>query len=156
MDPLTLIVTAAALGAAAGLKPVAEQAVKDAYAGLKTLIQRKYKSVDLALLESDPASDARKAVVREELQKTAAPTDEELLRAAQTVVQTVEKHDPASAATVNIKLEDIKAAASVRIEELIAFGAGASVTVDAKKVEAGGDFVIKGVQAGGSEASGPN
>ena len=37
MDPVTIIVTALALGAAAGLKPVAEQAVKDAYAGIKTL-----------------------------------------------------------------------------------------------------------------------
>ena len=39
MDPITIIVTALALGAAAGLKPTAEQAVKVAYAGLKKLIQ---------------------------------------------------------------------------------------------------------------------
>jgi hypothetical protein len=33
IDPLSLIVTAVALGAAAGLKPTVEQAVKDAYTG---------------------------------------------------------------------------------------------------------------------------
>ncbi len=156
MDPITLIVTAVAIGAAAGLKPTAEQAVKDAYAGLKTLIQHKYRNVDVSLLESDPASDARKGVVREELEKTTADQDEELLRVARSVMQAVAKYAPESAAEVNIKLEDVKVAADVRIEDLMASGAGARVEVDAKKVEAGRDFVIKGVQAKGGKEADPN
>ena len=42
MDPISIIITALALGAAAGLKPTAEIAIKDAYAGLKKIIQDKY------------------------------------------------------------------------------------------------------------------
>jgi hypothetical protein len=38
MEPVSLIVTSLALGAAAGLKPTAEQAIKDAYGALKSLI----------------------------------------------------------------------------------------------------------------------
>lgn len=67
MDPITMIVSAIALGAAAGLKPTAEQAVKDAYAGLKALIQLKYANVSLAPLEEAPESEARRAVVEEDL-----------------------------------------------------------------------------------------
>ena len=56
MDPITIILTALVVGAAAGLKPTAEKAVKDAYAGIKSLIKRKYGQVKVDILESDPAS----------------------------------------------------------------------------------------------------
>jgi hypothetical protein len=54
MDPVTLIVAALAAGAAAGLKPTAEQAVKDAYAGVKAFILNKYPSLSLEPLEQKP------------------------------------------------------------------------------------------------------
>ena len=38
MDPVSLIVTALATGAAAALKDTAGEAVKDAYSGLKSLL----------------------------------------------------------------------------------------------------------------------
>ena len=44
MDPLTSLVTALAAGAAAALQSTVEQGVKDGYAALKGLIQRKYTS----------------------------------------------------------------------------------------------------------------
>jgi len=59
MEPITAIVTALALGAAAGLKPIAEQAIKDSYAALKALITRKYAGVNVDLLEQNPASEGR-------------------------------------------------------------------------------------------------
>ena len=40
MDPISIIVTALATGAAAGLKPTAAKVIQDAYAGIKALIQR--------------------------------------------------------------------------------------------------------------------
>jgi predicted Rossmann fold nucleotide-binding protein DprA/Smf involved in DNA uptake len=88
MDPLTLIVTAVTVGAALGLKPVAEQAVKDAYAGLKRIIMDKYndrKKVVPAVqnLEEDPESEGWKALLKEGLAKLEAGQDEELLQAAQ-------------------------------------------------------------------------
>lgn len=41
MDPVTLIVTALAAGAALGLKDTASGVVKDAYASLKTLAKKR-------------------------------------------------------------------------------------------------------------------
>lgn len=41
MDPITLIVTALAAGAALGLKDSASAAVQDAYAGLKALVRKR-------------------------------------------------------------------------------------------------------------------
>jgi hypothetical protein len=42
MDPVTLIVTALAAGAVLGLKDAASAAVKDAYAGLKALVKKRF------------------------------------------------------------------------------------------------------------------
>jgi hypothetical protein len=39
LEPITAIVTALALGAASGFKEIAAQSVKDAYAGLKALVE---------------------------------------------------------------------------------------------------------------------
>ena len=44
MDPITLIVTALAAGAALGLKDTASSAIKDAYQGLKTLVKKRLAS----------------------------------------------------------------------------------------------------------------
>ena len=41
MDPITLIVTALAAGAALGVTDTASQTVKDAYAGLKALVRKR-------------------------------------------------------------------------------------------------------------------
>jgi hypothetical protein len=40
MDPISIIITAIVLGQAAGLKPVAEQAIIDSYADIKAPIQQ--------------------------------------------------------------------------------------------------------------------
>lgn len=88
MDPITIIVTAVATGAALGLTDTVPQAVKDAYAGLRALVIRKYGDQGdvqdaVAKVEADPGSDARKALLKEELEKTKAAEDAELLKAAQ-------------------------------------------------------------------------
>ena len=61
MDPLTSLGTALAAGAA--LQSTAEQVVKDSYAALKGLIQRKYAKVNLAQLEANPSSKHCRGVV---------------------------------------------------------------------------------------------
>jgi hypothetical protein len=63
MDSLTSIVTALAAGAAAALQLTAEQVVKDSYAALKGLIQRKYRRVNTDLRGRDPTSEGRRVVV---------------------------------------------------------------------------------------------
>ena len=42
LDPITLIVTALAAGAALGVTDAASSAVKDAYAGLKALVRKRF------------------------------------------------------------------------------------------------------------------
>ena len=88
MDPITIIVTAVAAGAALGLTDAAAQAIKDAYAGLRALIIRKYGDQGdvqdaVEKVEAHPDSSARKALLEEELEKTKAAEDAELLKAAQ-------------------------------------------------------------------------
>jgi hypothetical protein len=151
MDPITIIVTALALGAAAGLQLTAEQAVKDAYAGIKRLIQDKYQQVSVALLEADPASEARQNVVKEDLAKAKADQDEEVLRQAQALLDVIEKHAPEAAEVVGVDLKDIKGA-SLTLQNIIAAGSRAT-GVRAKGVEVSGDIEIKDVQAGNGGAS---
>jgi hypothetical protein len=143
MDPISAVVAALAAGAAAGLKPAAEQAVKDAYGGLKAFIQRKWKQVDVGQIEANPASEARRAVVKEDLAGTDAGTDRELLTLADTLLKVVAEHAPEVATSVGVKLEDIKAGGALRIRDVEAAG----VAVDVKKADIQGDIDISDVRA---------
>lgn len=158
MDPVTLIVTALATGAAAGLKPTAEKVIKDAYEGLKTLITRKYERSTAAVpvLEHNPASNAGKEVLRESLEEEGAGRDEDLLRQAQAVLQAIREHAPAAAEAAGVLIEDIEAGASVNVRDVVA---GGSFT--AKNIRAAEDVTIEGVRAGGGgttpgKAAGPD
>jgi hypothetical protein len=99
MDPITIIVTALALGAAAGLKPTAERAIKDAYGGLKALVLRKYgkqgdtpKAVEA--IETKPDSEPRKGVLKEELAAAGADRDQELVDKATELLKLLEDRSP--------------------------------------------------------------
>lgn len=143
MDPITSIVTALALGAAAGLKPTVTQAIKDGYAGLKALIQRKYAKVGVDQLEANPMSQARRGVVTEDLETTDIAKDEEVLRQAKALLEAIQSHAPETAGAIGVDLEDVKGAA-LTIADIIATGTG----VRATHVEASGDITIQGVRAG--------
>lgn len=92
MDPITTaIIAAAAAGVASSAGEVSKQAVLDAYNGLKTLIQRKFGTdSDLAeaveKVELKPDSQARQALLQEEVAAAQADEDPELQEAAQTVL----------------------------------------------------------------------
>ena len=97
MDPITIIVTAIAAGAVAATKDVTAQAVKDGYAALKTLIVRKFgQKADVAdaveVVEKKPDSEARQAVLREELETAGAAQDTELVRQAQALLDLLKQH----------------------------------------------------------------
>jgi hypothetical protein len=143
MDSLTIIVTALASGAAAGLKPTVEQATKDAYTALKELITRKYGRVSVDLLEQDPTSESRRSAVKEELAKTDAGNDEELLRTTKALLDAIQRHAPEGAGAIGVDLNSVKAA-SLFIEDIIATGTG----VKASQVDVQGNMTIKGVRAG--------
>lgn len=93
MDPVTLILGALTAGAAAALKDVVPQAIKDAYAGLKALVEKKFADKPLAqqvlqAYESDPETYTKP--LEKDLKETGADQDEELLAMAQKVMALVE------------------------------------------------------------------
>lgn len=148
MDPITMIVLALAAGAAAGLKPSAEQAIKDAYAGVKALIQRKYAKVDLASLERKPESEAKRESVREDLDDAGAGKDQELLDKVNALLETLEKQAPDSAAAIGIDLREVKAA-FLKAQTVVAEGTGVKV----EKSEFSGGIELGEVRAGKTENS---
>jgi hypothetical protein len=144
MDPITMIVTALAAGAAAGLKPTAEQAIKDTYAGVKALIQRKYHALSLEALERKPDSETKRASLKEDLIEAGAANDNELLDKAKFLLDTVRTHDRSVAATLNINYEQIEAA-YFKIKDASAEG---DVSIGVKKGTFRGGIVMEGVTAG--------
>lgn len=82
-DPITVLVTVLAAGAAVAGKEAMSLAVKDAYNGLKTLIVSKYEfkptvGASLKILETKPDSLDIQGVVEKALQEVGADQDEEI------------------------------------------------------------------------------
>jgi hypothetical protein len=146
VDPVSLIVTALAAGAAAGLKPTAEAAVRDAYAGLKAFIRSRYAHVDLAPLEQKPASEAKRASLAEDLEEGGAADDGELFELARSLVEVLRSHD-VDAAPVGVDLEDVNAQ-FLTVEKV--FSAGTGVRVRGGKFTGGID--VGEVHAGQEDA----
>lgn len=124
MDPITLVVTAVALGASAGLKDTATQAVKDAYTGLKTVLA--HRRVDVSGVERRPDSDTQRAALTETLTDGPDGVDDEVIAAARAVIEVVATHDAAAAAAVGVDLERIRAG-FLRIAAVEAAGTGVRV-----------------------------
>jgi hypothetical protein len=114
MDPVTLIVTALATGAAAAAKDAGGDAVKSAFNGLKALIAKKFgkASVESAIasVEQNPDSDNRKGVLKEELETAGAAKDEELLAQVQAFLKLLEERGVPTG--VNLSATNITATAS--------------------------------------------
>lgn len=149
MEPLTTVVaTAIAVGAAAGLTDTAKQAISDAYNGLKRLITGKYRDVDLGPVEKKPDSTAKRDSLAEDLEEAGAGQDHELLAAAQTLIAAVRAHANDAAAAIGVDLERVEAAA-LRIGSVESAGTGVRV----KDGKFHGDIDIDQVRAG---PRGPN
>lgn len=123
MEPVTMIVTALVTGAVAGLKPTAEQAIKDGYEGLKKLIQSKFAKVSIEPLEQKPESKSKQDSVAEDLTDNGADKDEEILRAAQTLIKLIQSQAPEAAEAAGITIAQLQAGSSINIEDVIAEGA---------------------------------
>lgn len=93
MDPVTLaIIAAISAGLAKGAGEVAQSAVKDTYSGLKKLLARKFGHTSdvvqaVASAEAKPDSEARKSVLREEIEASGAATDPEVIAAARELLE---------------------------------------------------------------------
>lgn len=127
MDPLTIIITALTAGAAAAAKDVVAQAVKDGYAGLKALVVRRFGwkgDVETALegVEKKPDSQARQAVLKEELEMAGAAQDTEVVRQAQALLDLLQQHGLVSGPSYQATLKGSGAIAQG--EGAVAAGAG--------------------------------
>ena len=153
MEPITAIVTALSLGAAAVLKVTTEQLIKDGYTALKTVIRSKcpQASASVDQLEHAPNSKARRAVVEEDLTKEGAGHSAEVLQHAKALLDLIAQRAPTTAEVIGVSLTDITGA-SLRIADVLSSGSGVSVT----GADIGGDITIQGVRAGQEGGHHPN
>jgi len=92
MDPITLIVTALAAGAALGVKDTASAMVTDAYAGVKALVKKRLgerPGAELVLARHEQAPETWQAPLMAELAETGADGDRDLIAAAQALLDLV-------------------------------------------------------------------
>jgi hypothetical protein len=92
MDPITLIVTALAAGAALGAQDTVSAMVKDAYAGLKVLVKRRLggrPGAELVLARHEQAPETWQAPLKAELAEAGADGDRDLIAAAQALLDLV-------------------------------------------------------------------
>ena len=96
MEPVTLIVAAVVAGLTAAATDVTKAAVKDAYdlfmSRLKKKLEGKAEAQEaLAGVEKRPDSEARQAVLKEELAGSEVSDDKELLELAQAVMEQLDE-----------------------------------------------------------------
>lgn len=93
MEPITLIVSALVAGATAALKETTSQAVKDAYSGLKALIQKHFAGkpeAEMALGQHEKKPEVWEAPLKNALAETGADKDEAILQAAEKLLKLVQ------------------------------------------------------------------
>lgn len=106
MDPITLIVTALAAGAAAGVKDAASAVVKDAYAGLKALVKKRLgeePGTELVLARYEQAPETWQAPLMAELAGTGADGDRDLIAAAQALLDLIDETGGAGKYAVDVR-----------------------------------------------------
>jgi hypothetical protein len=146
VDPVTLVVTAVALGASAGVTETASSAIKDAYAGLKGLLSK--RQVDLSGIERRPDSTTQRDALCETLTDRPDVVDQEVLDAAEQVAATVAAHRPGAADVIGVDLTDVQAA-FVRVRSISSSGSGFRGT----NVTVSGGIDIGDVRAGSRQGN---
>src|SRR4051812_35906563 len=143
VDPVSLIVSAIALGASNGVRDTVASAVRDAYDAVKRLLQQRYADVDVTAVERRPDSEPKRNSLVEDLDEAGAGADAELLEAARQLIAQVREHDPDAGRVVGIDLERV-VAESLRISDVASTGAGVRV----RDSQFRGDVDIQGVRSG--------
>ncbi|WP_433521625.1 hypothetical protein ACQPZ2_30570 [Nocardia pseudovaccinii] len=150
MDPVTIIVTAIAAGAAAGFTDTAKQVIADSYSALKGLISGRYQNVDLRPVEAKPDSAAKRASLAEDLTDAGADADDELLTAAQELIHLVRTNNAGTGHAIGVDLERVEAAA-LRISDVRSQSSGVKV----RDGSFSGDIDIRNIRAGSGEEPHP-
>jgi hypothetical protein len=107
MEPVTLILTALATGAAAGAASASESAIRDAYNGLKAVIQRQFAGKDKAeraLKDYTEDPDTYEKPLAKQLQESGAAEDEAVIRAAQELMA-VARPEQAAQGVYNVQVK---------------------------------------------------
>lgn len=94
MDPISVIVTALAAGAGAGVKDTVSQTVQDAYGGLRELVRRRVSGrpgADTVPLQPETAPQGWQESLSAELAAVDAGSDQEIVAAAQRVLALVDQ-----------------------------------------------------------------
>jgi hypothetical protein len=99
MDPVSVIVSAVALGAGTALTATVEAAIKDAYAGFKALVVGKFgkhgeTAKAIEEVEKKPDSNGRKETLKEELTAAGAHQDQEVVDKATDLLKLLEGKSP--------------------------------------------------------------
>ncbi len=153
MEPIsTVIASAIALGAAAGLKPTVERAIKDAYEGLKRVITDRYQDKEevvdaIEYVTKKPDAKKRREVLEEALSDAGATEDVTLIEAASAVHTAVERHDPDLPQSIGMEIGQLKAA-MLEVENVQATRGGIGVKIDRAEIE--GTAAFKNI-GGGSD-----
>jgi hypothetical protein len=114
MDPITLIVTALAAGAASGMTDAASSTVKDAYARLRALVAKRLRGrpdAELVLDRHEGAPEIWRAPLMMELTNAAVEHDLVLVEAARTLMKLVDE----SGAGAGKYTVDVRGAQGVQI-----------------------------------------
>ncbi len=85
MDPITLILTALVTGAAAGTQQTVSSAIRDAYAALKSFVERKFAGkpeAEVALAQHEQDPDTWEKPLKKALSDVQADRDPQIIEAA--------------------------------------------------------------------------
>ena len=149
MEPISLIVGALVMGAAAVAKKVGGQALQDAYDGLKRVIVDRYKRGGaIAAIEEDPSSESQKKALEESLTKADAAKDAEVLQLAKALSQALEKIPPPALAPTGLKIKDLEAL-TARFKNIEVSGAAVGVSVENTRIK-------EGIEVENVKVRGPN
>ncbi len=110
MDPVSVVLAALAAGTTAATKDTASQAVKDAYAGLKALVKKRFEKkpqAEMALAEYEQDTDTWEKPLQKSLVETGADQDEAIVRQAQQVLKLVNPQQ-ASQGKYNVQIGEGK------------------------------------------------
>jgi len=110
MDPISVLLAALAAGAAAATKDTASQAMKDAYAGLKALVKKRFEKkpqAEMALAEYEKDPDTWHKPLQKSLVETEADRDEAIVRQAELLLKLVNPQQ-ASQGKYNVQIGDGK------------------------------------------------
>lgn len=120
MSRSDIIVNALAAGAAAHFRPNvygSGEDIDDQYLALKELIENSYPDVEADLLDIAPGSDARKALLAQQLQEAGAEADTTLLSQAQALLVAIHEKLPNAAEAAEVSETEIAEIISLDMDQ---------------------------------------